>query len=267
MNKPLPALFVGHGTPMNAIESNRYTDAWRKLAGEFPPPRAIVCVSAHWYTDGTGVTAMSAPRTIHDFYGFPPALYECRYPAPGDAALAQRVQQLLQPTTVLADAEWGLDHGTWSVLMHLYPEARIPVIQLSLDGTLTPQQHYQLAQRLSPLRDEGVLVLGSGNVVHNLRRMSRQPGAPAYDWAVQFNEVVRSAILQNDHQSLIDYSGHGSAALASVPTPEHYLPLLYVLALQRSGERASVPVDGIEMGSISMLCTLIGGTHSTPQKQ
>jgi 4,5-DOPA dioxygenase extradiol len=267
MNPRMPALFLGHGSPMNAIESNRYTRAWQALGNELPTPRAMLVVSAHWYTTGTGVTAMGAPRTIHDFYGFPPELYQCQYPAPGDPALAERVQSLLQPTSVVADSEWGLDHGTWSVLMHLFPKAQIPVIQLSVDATLTPRQHYQLAQRLAPLRDEGVLLLGSGNVVHNLRRMSRVAGAPPAGWAVEFNEAVRAALMGNDHDSLIDYARHGAAAAASVPTPEHYLPLLYVLALQGTGEQVALPVDGIEMGSISMLSVLLGDAHSTPQKQ
>lgn len=250
----MPALFIGHGSPMQAIEPTRYTAAWQELGQALPPPRAILCISAHWYTRGTVVTAMSAPSTIHDFYGFPPALYQCRYPAPGDPALAQQVRELLQPTAVHADeSEWGLDHGCWSVLTYMYPEARIPVVQLSIDGTLPPAAHYELGRRLAPLRRQGVLILGSGDVVHNLRRLQRTSSAHPPDWATRFNDFVRTAILSGDHAALIDYAAHPDAAL-SAPTPEHYLPLLYVLGTQQQGEPATVPLDGIDMGTISLLC-------------
>jgi 4,5-DOPA dioxygenase extradiol len=259
MSGTMPALFLGHGSPMNAIEPNRYATVWAGLGTSLPRPRAILCVSAHWYTNGTGVTAMAQPRTIHDFYGFPQALFDCQYPAPGDPQLAARVQQLLRPTPVVADQEWGLDHGAWSVLKFMYPEATVPVIQLSLDGSLSLTQHYELAKRLAPLRDEGVLILGSGNVVHNLRRMQRDGDAAAFEWATAFSTVVRNAIAKHAHATLLDLSAHGAAASYSVPTPEHYLPLLYVLALQRADELVSLPVDGIDMGSIGMLSALVGG--------
>jgi 4,5-DOPA dioxygenase extradiol len=248
MSQPMPALFLGHGSPMNAIEANRYAPVWSQLGRQLPRPRAVLCVSAHWYTNGTGVTAMPSPR----------ALFDCRYPAPGDPQLAARVQQLLQPTAVMADQQWGLDHGAWCVLKFMYPEANVPVVQLSLDGSLSLTQHYQLATRLAPLRDAGVLILGSGNVVHNLRRMQRTADAPAFGWATAFESRVRDAIARHDHAALQDLPASGEAAQLSVPTPEHYLPLLYVLAVQRPDETADFPVDGIDLGSISMLSVLVG---------
>jgi 4,5-DOPA dioxygenase extradiol len=254
----MPALFIGHGSPMNAIEPGPATRVWKVLAAALPRPRAILCVSAHWYVRGSGVTAMEQPPTIHDFYGFPQALFDCRYPAPGDPGLAQRVQQLLAPTPTIADQQWGLDHGTWSVLLHMYPAADIPVVQLSIDATLTNAQHYELAQRLQPLRDDAVLILGSGNVVHNLRRMQRAADAPAYGWASGFENHVRDAIIAHDHAALISYDSRGEAAQLSVPTPEHYLPLLYVLAQRRPEEAVSVPYARIENSSLSMLCAQVG---------
>jgi len=254
----MPALFIGHGSPMNAIEPTPATSAWKSLAAALPRPRAILCVSAHWWTGGTSVTAMPHPRTIHDFQGFPKALFDCHYPAPGDPALAQEVQQLLAPTPVSADLQWGLDHGAWSVLMQMYPAADIPVVQLSLNGTLGNAQHYQLAQRLQPLRNNGVLVMGSGNVVHNLRLMQRSADAPAAGWAAEFNDTVRAAIINHDHEALIDYERFGEPARLSVPTSEHYLPLLYVLAQQRTTDAVDIPFARIEHGSLSMLCATIG---------
>ena len=244
---------------MLAIEPSRYGEAWQQLGRTLPRPRAIVAVSAHWYIRGTAVTAQAQPRTIHDFYGFPPALYAVQYSAPGDPQLARRIAQLLAPTPVQLDADWGLDHGTWSVARHVYPDADIPVVQLSIDAALSPAQHYALAQRLSPLRDEGVLVLGSGNVVHNLRLLQFDGAAPAPAWAQTFNGAVRAAIEDRRHADLAHYETLDTGAPMSVPTPEHYLPLLYVLALQRAGESASMPVDGIELGAISMLCVQVGG--------
>jgi 4,5-DOPA dioxygenase extradiol len=259
MNARMPALFLGHGSPMNAIEANHYAPIWSALGQQLPRPRAVLCISAHWYTRGIGVTAMQRPRTIHDFYGFPQALFDCQYPAPGDPGLAARVQQLLLPSAAVADHEWGLDHGAWSVLKFLYPQADVPVVQLSLDGALTAGAHYDLARRLAPLRDAGVLILGSGNVVHNLRSMQRTPDARAFDWATSFAASVREAIVNHDHAPLQDLARFGSAAQFSVPTPEHFLPLLYVLAVQRPDEAAEFPVDGIDLGSISMLSVLVGG--------
>jgi 4,5-DOPA dioxygenase extradiol len=259
MSTTHPALFVGHGSPLHAIEPSVYTAVWERLGRELPRPRAILAVSAHWYIRGSAVTAAASPRTIHDFHGFPPALYAVQYPAPGDPALAARVAQLLQPATVALDQQWGLDHGTWSVLRYLYPRADVPVIQLSIDGTLAARAHYQLAQRLGPLRDAGVLVLGSGNVVHNLAQLQRSATAAPHPWAADFNAALRAAVLAGQHERLIDYAQLGRGADLSVPTPEHYLPLLYILALQRSGEAVRVPVDGIDLGAISMLSVQIGG--------
>jgi len=253
----MPAVFFGHGSPMNTLERNRYTEAWRRLGDSFPKPRAVLCVSAHWFTRGTAVTAMSAPKTIHDFYGFPQELYDVQYPAPGDPRLAARVRALLGPTEVGMDLSWGLDHGSWSVLRHVYPVADVPVVQLSIDGTQAPDFHYELGRRLSPLREEGVLIVGSGNVVHNLGLMQRG-GVAAFDWAVRFNEKVRAALASRDHPILIRFEGLGGDAHLSVPTPEHYLPLLYVAALHREDEALSFAVDGYEMGSIGMLTAVAG---------
>ena len=252
----MPVAFFGHGSPMNTLDRNRYTEAWRKVGDSIPTPKAIVCVSAHWYTEGTAVTAMSRPRTIHDFYGFPQALFDVQYPAPGQPGIARRVRDLLAPVDVALDDSWGLDHGTWSVLKHAYPKADIPVIQLSIDGTQPPQFHYDIARRLAPLRDEGILVTGSGNVVHNLRLM--RPGAQAFDWAVRFNESIREALAARDHATLIDFEKLGADARLSVPTPEHYLPLLYVAGLQREDESMTFPVDGYDLGSVSMLTAVAG---------
>jgi 4,5-DOPA dioxygenase extradiol len=253
----MPVVFFGHGSPMNTLDRNPYTEAWRKLGAAIPAPKAIVCVSAHWYTEGTAVTAMSRPRTIHDFYGFPQALFDVRYPAPGAPELAARVRDLLAPLEVALDESWGLDHGTWSVLKHAYPGADVPVIQLSIDGTQPPQFHYDTGRRLAALREEGVLVVGSGNVVHNLRLMKRD-GGQAFDWAVRFNERIRAALASRDHRALIDFASLGEDARLSVPTPEHYLPLLYIAALQRDDEVMSFPADGYDLGSVSMLTAAAG---------
>lgn len=244
---------------MLAIEPSRYGAAWQQFGRSLPRPRAILAVSAHWYIGGTAVTTQAQPRTIHDFYGFPSALYAVQYPAPGDPQLARRIAQLLAPTVVRLDEDWGLDHGTWSVARHAYPDADIPVVQLSIDATLNPAQHYALARRLGPLRDEGVLVLGSGNVVHNLALLQFDAADRAPSWAHTFNTAVRAAVQDHRHADLVSYEKLDAGAALSVPTPEHYLPLLYVLALQRDSEVASVPVDGIELGAISMMCVQVGG--------
>jgi len=249
----MPVAFIGHGTPMNALEHNRHTDAWRAFVASIPKPKAILVISAHWYTRGVGVTAMAKPKTIHDFGGFPQALFDMQYPAAGDPALAHRVQELLKPLEANLDHNWGLDHGTWSILVHMFPEADISVVQLSIDGTQPPQFHYDLGKQLGALRDEGVLILGSGNVVHNLRVMQRSDQAPAYTWAVNFNDFVRNQVQHRNHTSLIDYASQGEAAQLSIPTPEHYLPALYILGLQRDEDRFSILTDGIELSSISML--------------
>lgn len=266
----MPALFVGHGSPMNTLLQNPYTDAWAKLGKAFgvAKPKAILAVSAHWYINGTAVTAMSMPKTIHDFGGFPQELFDYRYPAEGDPALAARVQKLLAPLAVDLDQGWGLDHGSWSVLAHIFPQADVPVVQLSIDRSQPPAWHYDLGRRLAPLRDEGVLILGSGDVVHNLRLIDRaammgaggglngKTGAP--DWATRFNEQIRDAIARGDDDAVIHYEKFGEAARLSVPTVEHYLPLLYVLGARDKGEATRFPVDGIDLGTISMLSMKVG---------
>jgi len=254
----MPAVFLGHGTPMNALDTNRYSETWQRFGASIPKPRAILVVSAHWVTRGIAVTAMEAPRTIHDFGGFPQALFDMEYPAPGSPALAQRVHDLLAPREVHLDRSWGLDHGTWSVLVHAFPKADIPVVQLSIDGTQPAQFHYALGQELAPLRDEGVLIVGSGNVVHNLRTARRTEAAAPYDWALQFNQSVREHVQRGEHAPLIAYEEAGQAARMSVPSAEHYLPLLYVIAQQQEGETASIITDGIDLGSISMLSVAVG---------
>ena len=254
-----PAIFIGHGSPMNAIESNRYTDAWERIGRELARPKAILSISAHWYIGETGVTVSTAPRTIHDFGGFPQGLYAVQYPAPGDPRLAQRVRDLLAPVEVTLDDTWGLDHGTWAVLKHMYPKADIPVVQLSIDATKSAAYHVELAARLAPLRDEGVLILGSGNVVHNLRAYAwGVGGAEPYDWATRFEAEVRGLVATGDARSLAGYEKLGTDALLAAPTPEHYLPLLYVAGTQQSSDRVHFPVEGIEGGSISMLAAQIG---------
>jgi 4,5-DOPA dioxygenase extradiol len=260
--KRMPAMFVGHGSPMNTLERNRYTEAWRALGKSLPRPKVILAVSAHWVTRGTAVTAMDRPRTIHDFGGFPRELFEFQYPAPGNPALAARVRELLAPTPVQMDQSWGLDHGTWSVLAHLYPKADIPVVQLSLDAALSPREHYQWAAQLAPLRDEGVLIFASGNVVHNLGMIRWTENAPPYDWAADFNNRVRGWLQNRDHDALIDFPNQGQPAALSIPTPEHFLPLLYVIAQQLPEETVSLPVDGIEHGSVGMLAVQVGESMS-----
>ncbi|HEX7129515.1 MAG TPA: 4,5-DOPA dioxygenase extradiol [Rhodanobacteraceae bacterium] len=256
----LPSVFLAHGSPMNALADNRYTRTWRAF-GERVRPRAVLAVSAHWVTRGTAVTAMEHPRTIHDFGGFPRELFEVEYPAPGEPRLAQRVRELLSPTQVTLDQDqWGLDHGAWSVLRHVYPDADIPVVQLSLDGALSAREHYELAQRLRPLRDEGVLVAGFGNVVHNLRRLDWNENAPPAPWAEHFNRRVDDALRSHDHAALIEPVDDEATRL-SAPTPEHYWPLLYALAQQDDDEPAEILVDGIEHASIGMLSVVFGALN------
>jgi 4,5-DOPA dioxygenase extradiol len=255
MNERMPTIFFGHGNPMNALLTNSYTEGWKAIGAAIARPRAIVSISAHWYISGVAVTAMTKPRTIHDFGGFPRELFQCQYPAPGDAELAKRVQQLLSPVEVaLDDQTWGLDHGTWAVLCHVFPRADVPVVQLSIDQTKPAAFHYELGQRLRALRDEGILVMGSGDVVHNLHTYAwgRQPVEP-YDWALRFEAKARELMLSENHDPLINYESLSKDALLSVPTPDHYLPLLYVLGASVQGERLSFPVEGIDGGSVSML--------------
>ncbi|MFL6228151.1 MAG: 4,5-DOPA dioxygenase extradiol [Pyrinomonadaceae bacterium] len=259
MTETMPAVFFGHGNPLNALARNAWTEAWAALGRDLPRPRAVLSVSAHWYLPATLITAQTSPRTIHDFGGFPRELFEVSYPAPGSPDLARRVQELLAPASVGLDTRWGLDHGTWSVLCHVYPDADVPVVQLSIDETQAPQFHYELAQRLAPLRDEGVLIVGSGNLVHNLHTYAwgRHPVEPL-DWAVRFETRARELIEANDHAPLIAYESLGRDATLSAPTPDHYLPLLYVLAQQREGEPVTFPVEGFDGGSISMLTVRVG---------
>lgn len=254
----MPAVFVGHGSPMNTIENNRYTDSWRRLGASLPRPNGILAISAHWFTRGTSVTAMDRPRTIHDFSGFPPELYAVSYPAPGDPALAARVHELLAPVDVKPDTSWGLDHGTWSVLVHVFPDADIPVVQLSMDATQAPAWHFALAKRLAPLREEGVLILGSGNVVHNLGLIQWSEDARPYEWATRFSRLVRDRLSEGRQDALVAYESLDADAPLSVPTLDHYLPLLYVAAQCQADDEVSFPVDGIEYGSIGMLAMVVG---------
>ncbi|MCL4184508.1 MAG: 4,5-DOPA dioxygenase extradiol [Burkholderiaceae bacterium] len=283
-----PAIFYGHGSPMNTLEPNRYTAAWRRSGEIGPRPRAILAISAHWYIDDTAVTAMPRPRTIHDFHGFPPALHAFEYPAPGDPALADRVRALLAPLPVRLDHDWGLDHGAWSVLAHAHPQADVPVVQLSLDARREPAFHHELGRRLAVLRDEGVRIVGSGNAVHHLGRAVWRPGAPPHDWASAFQAWVRDRVLRDEPAALIDsgrfaqasgprasaaapagaagaargpvvapsdfaFDGFPEAARLAVPTPEHYLPMLVVLGARRPDDEVTVLTEGIELGSIGML--------------
>jgi 4,5-DOPA dioxygenase extradiol len=257
--KRLPAIFIGHGNPMNALLANPYTEAWRGIGARLPRPKAILSISAHWFVPETGVTVTTAPRTIHDFGGFPRELYAVQYPAPGDPELARRVQKLLAPLPVRLDESWGLDHGSWSVLRHLYPAADIPVVQLSIDESQAASFHYEIGRQLAPLRDEGVLILGSGNLVHNLHTYSwGRHTQQAYDWAVEFEQEARQMLVAGEHQPLVHYERLGNEARLSIPTPDHYLPLLYVAATAQSGEQISFPVEGVDGGSISMLAVQVG---------
>ncbi|HEX8984385.1 MAG TPA: 4,5-DOPA dioxygenase extradiol [Bryobacteraceae bacterium] len=259
----MPAVFFGHGNPMNALSRNVYTERWAALGRGIPRPKAILSISAHWFVPETGVTLSAAPKTIHDFGGFPPELYLIKYPAPGDPGLARRVQKLLEPIPVTLDDGWGLDHGTWSVLHHVYPDADIPIVQLSIDETRPPAFHYEVGQRLAPLREEGVLLMGSGNLVHNLHAYAwgRHIVQP-FDWAIRFERQVREMILAGDHRPLTRYETLGSDALLSIPTPEHFLPLLYVLASSQPQDRIAFPVEGVDGGSVSMLAVSVGPAGS-----
>jgi 4,5-DOPA dioxygenase extradiol len=259
MTPRMPVVFFGHGNPMNALARNVWTDGWASIGRALQRPSAVLCISAHWYIAATRVTAMAAPRTIHDFGGFPRDLYEVSYPAPGSRALARRVQSLLAPIEVGLDLDWGLDHGTWSVLRHVFAAADVPVVQLSIDETQPAAFHYQAARRLAPLRDEGVLVVGSGNLVHNLHAYAwgRADVAPL-EWAVRFEARARELMTACDHEPLVDYESLGTDATLAAPTPDHYLPLLYVIALQREDEAVQFPVTGFDGSSVSMLTVRIG---------
>jgi len=254
MREVLPAIFFGHGNPMNAVQTNSYTEGWRTIGRRLRKPRAILSISAHWFVPGTGVTVSTAPRTIHDFGGFPQELYRVQYPAAGDPDLARRVQQLLAPMPVQLDNSWGLDHGTWSVLRHVYPEADVPVVQLSIDETQPAMFHFEIGRRLAPLRNEDVLIVGSGNLVHNLHAYAWGRHMPTpYEWARRFEDEAKAIMLAGDSKPLIEYETLGKDATLSIPTPDHYLPLLYVLGARQQGDAVTFPVEGIDGGSISML--------------
>ena len=255
----LPVIFFGHGNPMNALADNACTRAWTAIGAALPKPRAVLCVSAHWYKPGCAATGAAKPRTIHDFGGFPRELFEVQYPAPGSPALVREVQELLQPTPVGIDHDWGLDRGAWSVMRNVFPDADTPIVQLAIDETLPAQAHYELGRRLAPLRDRGVLIVGSGNLVHNLHAYAwgRQAIEP-YDWAVRFETQARAWLQSGEHQPLIDYERLGRDAALSAPTPDHYLPLLYVLGAQLPGDEVAYPVEGMDGGSVSMLTVWIG---------
>lgn len=264
MPSTLPAIFFGHGNPMNAVTNNSYTEAWQRIGVEMVRPTAILSISAHWYGPGTGVTISTAPRTIHDFHGFPQELYQVVYPAPGAPDLARRVQHLLRPLPVTLDDTWGLDHGTWSVLCHVYPQADVPIVQLSIDATQPASFHFEVGKRLAQLRDEGVLIAGSGNLVHNLRAYAWGRSMPQpYEWAVRFETEARNIMRSGEFRPLIEYEKLGPDALLSIPTPDHYLPLLYVLGTRQHGETVSFPVDGVDGGSISMLAVQVGSTENS----
>ena len=256
----MPVLFLGHGSPMNAIEENQFVKGFRDIAKKIPKPNAILCVSAHWFTEGTFVTAMDMPKTIHDFYGFPKELFDVEYPAPGYPELARETAELLAPVLVEEDHNWGLDHGAWSVIRHMYPEANIPVIQMSIDYWKPPQYHFELAQKLSKLREKGILIIGSGNIVHNLRMIDwkniNTVGA-GWDWAIEAREKTNNWLLDGNFQNLIDYQKQGTSLQYAVPSPDHYLPLIYTLGLKEKSEKISLFNDELIGGSLSMTSVLI----------
>jgi len=251
----IPVLFIGHGSPLNALEENEFVKGWKEIVKTIPRLNAILCISAHWETRGTLVTAMERPTTIHDFGGFPRELYDMQYPAPGSPELAKEIKRIIRKTGVGLDDKWGFDHGCWSVLKRMYPDADVPVIQMSLDTSRPAQYHYNLAREISPLREQGVLIIGSGNMVHNLRLIDwdkmDEPGF-GHDWAIEANEKMKKYILLDDHQSLINYRSQGKAFDLAIPTPEHFLPLLYVLALKEEDEQVEFFNDKPVMGSLTM---------------
>jgi 4,5-DOPA dioxygenase extradiol len=259
--KPMPVLFVGHGSPMNGIDINEFSLNWVKMGQEIPTPSTVLCVSAHWLTRGTFVTAMEKPETIHDFGGFPNELFDVRYPAAGNPALARETVELVKETNVGLDHDWGLDHGTWTVVRRMYPDANIPVLQLSIDINQPAGFHYKLGSELAELRKKGVLIIGSGNMVHNLRMTAwdklDQLGF-GYDWALEINEVFKRNILSGNHEALIDYKGLGAAAMNAIPTPDHYYPLLYTLGLQSKSDEIEIFNDKAVGGSLTMTSVKIG---------
>lgn len=258
--KIMPALFVGHGSPMNGIEDTEFSRRWTQMAKEIPTPKAVLVVSAHWFTHGTKITAMDFPQTIHDFGSFPKALFEVQYPAPGQPALAKETAALLHSAHVELDHDWGLDHGTWTIVRHMYPQANIPVLQLSIDYTKGAQYHYDLAKELYALRKKGVLIIGSGNMIHNLRMAAwdKLNDAHGYDWAMKINETFKSLIQDGNHKALVNYSMLGKEAALAIPTPEHYLPLIYTLGLKGSHDSISFFNDKVVGGSLNMTSVKFG---------
>ncbi|MCE1253035.1 MAG: 4,5-DOPA dioxygenase extradiol [Anaerolineae bacterium] len=252
----MPVLFVGHGSPMNAIEDNQYSRGWKEMGKNLRQPDAVVCISAHWETIGSQATGMEQPRTIHDFGGFPRPLFEMEYPAPGSPALAQRLREVINNTDVQIDLRWGLDHGTWSVLCHIFPLANIPVVQLSIDRSGDAQLNYDLGRQLKPLRDENILIIGSGNIVHNLGMLAW--GEKPFDWAVDYDRRVKQWILDGEHDSIIHYEKHGSVAALAINSSEHYRPLLYVLGATEENEPVRFYNEDFFAGSISMRCVQVG---------
>lgn len=256
----MPLLFVGHGSPMNGIQDNEFSQRWQQMGKEVEKPKAVLCVSAHWLTRGTAVTAMQNPKTIHDFGGFPDELFKVQYPAPGNPELAKETAALVKSTTVGLDHDWGLDHGTWSVVKHMYPGADIPVLQLSIDYHKPGQYHFDLAKELAELRKKGVLIIGSGNMVHNLGMVTwGKPEDYAFDWAIEMNDTFKKHISNGDFKPLLNYETLGSSAKLAIPTPDHYYPLLYILGLKEENEKVSFFNDKAMMGSITMTSVKIGG--------
>lgn len=255
----MPVLFLGHGSPMNAIEENDFTQALKNMSAKIPTPKAILCVSAHWLTEDTVVTSMTHPKTIHDFYGFPEALFKVQYPAPGKPELAKNISETIRdPKVFLDDHEWGLDHGTWSVLRHVYPKADIPVLQLSVAIGSPGEFHLQMGEKLRWLREQGVLIVGSGNIVHNLRQIRWESDAKAFDWALEFDQWSKEKILSRDFKTMAQKFFETSAGKLSVPTPDHYYPLLYILGASEKTDEVSFEYEGIQNGSISMRCVKFG---------
>src|SRR3984893_4993149 len=259
MAELLPAIFCGDGNPMNALLSNSYTAGWQRIGREIGKPKAVLSISAHWFVPEIGVTIATAPQPIHDFGGFPRELFQVQYPAPGDPVLARRVQQLLAPLEVKLDNSWGLDHGTWSVLRHVYPDADIPVVQLSIDENKPASFHFEIGKKLASLREEGILIIGSGTLVHNLHAYAWGRHMPdPYDWAVRFERDAKEMMVAGEYKPLIEYEKLGPEALLSIPTPDHYLPMLYVIATKQQGELITFPIEGVDGGSISMLSVQVG---------
>jgi 4,5-DOPA dioxygenase extradiol len=257
-SETMPALFIGHGSPMNALEDNNFTRGWKELGKKLPKPKVILVISAHWLTEGTFVHEAVRPKTIHDFWGFPEELYKINYDCPGAPDMARETKSIITKTSVGSDLNWGIDHGTWVPLLRLFPDADIPTFQMSIDVSKSEEAHYEIGRELAELRQRGVLIIGSGNIVHNLGRVSYDPDTKPLDWAVEFDEISKDLILKGDHQSLINHDKLGTAAKLSIPTPDHYWPLIYTLAVQKNDEPITFPINGIAHGSVSMRTVAIG---------